>query len=752
MLLIDFITNIVSDVFNDFLKDKKQKIQLQEKIQSYIERHKNENGLYSINSEYDYTGLYEFCKECLLSEIVDYIKSTGDNREKLKKEIKQKAINASNVRHNVAATQISKYIEDLLKIVYTMYRDSADVGLLLVTGELEEKLEEKEEHIISEIKNINIAKQIQHDTFTEAEIDDIILKRKEWALNQVIFPWFHDSKKYREVFPELFVKPVFCKNKKHISYDSFIASNIACVAILGDAGAGKSTILKYIFAFSELKNTKSIYFTAKEIIASFDYLQLLNSYYIDPKHPIVVMIDGIDEAFYNNYNDFEKFIISLKAFNHLIFWLGCRTDFYRTYFNEHLSFIEENYLIEPWKDEQIKYFITKYSAICNGTNISAIIEQLTGYTTDLQEIKKNPFQLALLVYLAENNEDEPILGVYNLYERFLQKWIQNEKKRGTSPNEPIEIINCLKEAAKSIYDGEEWKLDKIAINNSAVKNLLACKEKGASLEQYATNFYHMSLATFLLAESFFETIKNRNCLEIKKLLSYKLKDDVTNFIGDKFTHMTVSEKNVLYQNMKYAYDHIPYSNSTLSVHEQIIYFVTRLDIDVSDFLLRVINNKTQSNNSIMRLTLAYGCVLSENDKVRDFAIKFARSIENESIDACVNRGWTVCYFGDVNDRNPYTYLDDEQRSWTKARNARIKRFTKKQPRKKDVRFWLFDIPLFYSFLNSRGWNDISEDEYKVLKNISISSEYFNKSEIEFLSKALEKLLQEYFNHLQNQCN
>lgn len=752
MLLIEYLTNVVSDVLYDSLKDKKQTAQLhskiKERVQRYLERHKNENGRYSLQSEYDYEGLYSFCNDCLLSDMREYIKAPGNKREEIKKRIKEKAINASQAEYHLAEFNVSQHVEELIKMIYAIYRDAADVETLLLTGEIEERMDENTNRIIAELNNADKKVQLQH----KEEITELIETRRKWVLSQVLFPWFHDSKKYYEVFPQLFVKPIFHKNDNPVEYNTFISSAPSCIAILGNAGAGKSTLLRYIFAFSKLPNIESVYFTAKEIKESFSCLEQLSIYSTSFKKPIIVMIDGIDEAFHNNYKDFERFTIALKSFHRLFFWLGCRTDFYRTYFNDQLSFIEHNYSIDPWKEKQIEFFINEYSKISEVSNIPDIIDQLIGTDENLKEIKKNPFHLALLVYLAENNEDESISGIYNLYERFFQKWLQNENKRGTSPDDKAEIIKSLKNAAQIIYDGGKWEFDCIAMNNSAVRDLLTYEEKDSAGNLYATGFYHLSLATFLLAESVFETFEKRNCTEIVQLLSHKLKDDVTNFIGDKFAHLTKTEKTALYNNMKYAYSSIRWSDSTLSVHEQIIYFVTRLGIDVSDFLLSVINNKRQSSHPIMRLTLAYGCVLSEHEKVRKFALEYARSIANDSIDASVNRGWTVVYFGDVPDKDPYSYLDDEQRSWTKARNARIKRFTKKHPRKKDVRFWLFDIPLFYSFLNNRGWTELSEDDYKILKSLSFTSEYFNDAEIDFLSDAHSKLLSEYSNHLKNQCD
>ena len=149
----------------------------------------------------------------------------------------------------------------------------------------------------------------------------------------------------------------------------------------------------------------------------------------------------------------------------------------------------------------------------------------------------------------------------------------------------------------------------------------------------------------------------------------------------------------------------------------------------------------------MRLTIAYGCVLSENPIARVFALEYAKSISENSIDAITNRAWTVIYFGDVNDRDPYTYVDDEKRSWNNARKARIKRFTTISPRKKDYRFRLFDIPLYYNFLKDRGWNDITVEEYNILLKTDFPKNVFNDEEILFLENEKTKLLNDYKKHL-----
>ena len=307
MHLIDFLTNIVSDILYDSLKDKKQKIQLhftlQELIKSYLERHKDENGRYSLQSEYDYEGLYTFCNDCLLSDICEYIKAPGNDREIIKERIKEKAINASKAKYHLAGFNVSQHIEALITMVYEIYRDAVDLDALLLTGEIEERIDKSTSLILSKLNDADKKVQSQHDRITEESIE-LIATRRKWILSQVLFPWFHDSKKYYEVFPELFVKPFFHENNILVEYNTFVSSAPSCIAILGNAGAGKSTLLRYTFAFSELKNIESVYFTAKEIKESFSCLEQLSSYSTSIKKPIIVMIDGIDEAFYNDYNDF----------------------------------------------------------------------------------------------------------------------------------------------------------------------------------------------------------------------------------------------------------------------------------------------------------------------------------------------------------------------------------------------------------------------------------------------------------------
>ncbi len=279
----------------------------------------------------------------------------------------------------------------------------------------------------------------------------------------------------------------------------------------------------------------------------------------------------------------------------------------------------------------------------------------------------------------------------------------------------------------------------MAEKNSAIKNILTeFSEPNMYGKIYVHAFYHRSIAAFILAESVVSAMSNKDFSDLTRLFSISFKDDVTNFIIDKLNTLTLQEKNDIKTTMVILYDRI--SGGSTKVQEQCIYYATRLGIDVSDFLCRIIDSKP--NDPHIRLSLAYGCVLSDNINVRSFALEYAKSIASGGIDAVTNRAWTVIYFGDIV-RDPYTYKDDEQCPWQNARNARLTRFTKKNPRKKDYRFRLFDIPLFLSYLENRNWMDISAEELEILESVDFPNEYFTTEEIDFLCKQKEVLVTNY---------
>ena len=251
------------------------------------------------------------------------------------------------------------------------------------------------------------------------------------------------------------------------------------------------------------------------------------------------------------------------------------------------------------------------------------------------------------------------------------------------------------------------------------------------------------LVAYELVEAFTE--KKPDFYKLKSILSQNLKDDITNFVNAKLQSLSGNEKELIKERLKRLYSET--LENEVSIQEKIIYHITRLGVDASDFLREIVNTNPQ--NYILRLTLAYGCALCQDGDLRRYALNYAESLANNSQDAITNRAWTVVYFGDV-DADPYTYKDNKDDNWVqkgtgweRARAARLKRFSARGNRDKDYRFRLFDIPLFRTFLETRNWADISENEYTIISNVEFPPEYFGSEEREFLSREKEKLLRGY---------
>lgn len=586
--------------------------------------------------------------------------------------------------------------------------------------------------------------------------------QKKEIKRKLIFPWFNESKSLRDVFPKLFVTPklIDSQTKDEVSDLSlFVNRNLM---ILGDAGTGKSTLLNYWFAFKKkefLNNTICLYFNADSTIMRNSAFKRDFKFALkDRKQHYLFIIDGLDETFLLQPSKYKKLISKLQIATNCNFWLGCRQDFYKQHLNEKTKISDYDLVVQEWGPEQISFFINQYSEITENSKLSIRINRIKDRSRDKEGIdamKKNPFQLSVLVFLAEQSEKRPtelkINSTYDLYDQFIELWVDKEINRNTSPDKEDVIYDTLYDAANSIYYNNEYIFNEIAERNTAVNGLLQMKSRRRCGKRVAKSFYHRSLAAFIIASRAYRAIYEGNIQLFIEASEARSRDDITNFLVDKFASIDIAETYTLKRNIINIYNEISDNDGYTGAKQQLIYYITRLGIDVSGFIVGVI--RKNPSDLYMRLSLAYGCVLSENPDMKKYALAYARSIaaDPNGDDAITNRGWTAVYFNDVNiDEKKidiYGYRDTIKGMWKNSREARLKRFTNKNPRYKDLRFWIFDIPLFRSFLIDRGWDNLSDDEYRILKNLKFHGSVFDDEEIEFLTQERDKLLAEYKNIL-----
>lgn len=597
------------------------------------------------------------------------------------------------------------------------------------------------------------------------DLQTVIRKERERLKDRAILPWFSDSRLYRDLFPGLFIKPNLMGKTASIDYDELKDYYGQNIAILGEAGAGKTTLLIYHFVFGSVNEPgyNCLYLTVKDALDMLEdkaaYVEKISqSIEKSGFGSLTILIDGVDEEFLNDYEGYISFLTLLKRLSECYscsFWLGCRKDLFDQYRGEQSQFVQAEFVISPWEMSQAIDYIGKYESIVGCKELSKKINRLIEREEIFDTFSKNPFYLSLLTYIAEHAEDDKatIANAYGLYSEFFEVWFQKEMLRGTTEASiRMEIYPRLQEIAKKIYENSTVVVEDIDNTNSALRNLLVIK-RSSYKEDRITAMYHRSIVSFLMAELIVQNmLDSTKKNELLKLFQMKIQDDVTNFVGSKYTIMTVEEKERVKYNLISLYHEMksnPAQKDEFRVMEKCIYHLTRmnrdgLDKDVTDFLKKEIDPEPE--NPYMRLSLAYGCALSDNETVRAFALKYAKSISNETQDALINRSWTVVYFGDIVD-DPYHYRDDKKCLWSKARAARIRRFVKEYPSLKDYRFLLFDIPLLYSFLKDRGWEGISDEEYQIINKLAFSERYFFQNEIAFLSEVKQQLLKDYQDHL-----
>ena len=146
----------------------------------------------------------------------------------------------------------------------------------------------------------------------------------------------------------------------------------------------------------------------------------------------------------------------------------------------------------------------------------------------------------------------------------------------------------------------------------------------------------------------------------------------------------------------------------------------------------------------MRQGIAYGAASLD---LFDIALQFAKEMEAPDSEAnIVNRSWTLVFYGDVSDIDvdPIRFRDDGKVPWDKARQARLRRF--KGNSKKDKAFRMFDLCIMIGFYISRNWENINENDLKIIESCEVNINEFPPEINSFLQNKKQCLVNEYKKH------
>lgn len=572
----------------------------------------------------------------------------------------------------------------------------------------------------------------------------------------LLFPWLtSESASYSLIYKNLFVTPYVTDRDRNcrMSFTDFLescrkeaaaigAKNKIC--ILGDAGLGKSSLLKYYFLEQVEEKKQVLYVHATDLNQGESDCAIYVKEVLDEKRKpaggLTLLIDGIDEGFASDIKGLHELLGKVEKVNCEI-WIGCRSQFYAQYAGNTCLRRAE---LCSWSDTQIDWYVYHYYNETGKPKLNETFQRILEGDRAMRDFTKNPFQLSILLFLIEIPRENPLQlkNSYALYKEFFKNWIQKEHKRGTSTLESSAVYEKLWRIARDLYDGRQAVAD---TDDTAVLGLLMT-DIGWDQNKIARMFYHRSFMEFLLADRVLEAMK-KDAEKLTDVIRQNNRSDVDRFIKAGFEVSTYAEKNRMAEHIIEAYHSISDYGKDFSIDEkffvknQAIYYLTRMTGMRMEPVKEFIRAAYEGEESpLMRQGIAYGAA---NMGMFDIALAFAKNMNPGSVEDVTNRSWTLVFYGDKAEEDPLTYVDDGSACWEKSRAARLRRISGKKP--KDRAFRMFDLRILYTFFVSRGWKEqrLSAGELTLIRECQVEIPGYPRDVTEFLKQAKGQLLEAY---------
>ena len=526
--------------------------------------------------------------------------------------------------------------------------------------------------------------------------------------------------------------------------------NHNCI-VLGDAGSGKSFVLRKTCMEMLVEGRHALY------ISSYDWNNgsVIAKYVNDilekrtiPPNDLLVVFDGIDEVFATDHKNLAQLIN--KAINvNCTICFGCRTDFYDS--AQCFQFIPfKSIYIQNWNLEQALQYVNEHTKKTKAKGVLEKFKLLVQEGNNIESFYKNPLRLSMLIYILECNiekskKDQVSLGnnEYLLYSLFFKCWISNELGRldKTQLKEDI-IIGEWQKIARTLYID---RYSEVQINNNPILiSILKVTEFSQDVFR-VDDFLHRSFMEFLLAKEAIDSMLTSPQAIINSLKNNN-RSDVDYYIKNAFKIFNYHKKNKIISNLVLAYGIVSNENIDESecfyVQNQIVYYLTRMNSSsekIKSFIKDIYANEKRP---IMCQGIAYGAA---NIGLLDIALDFAKKMDDpESLENLTNRAWTLVFYGDQPDEDPLEYKDIHNSSWTRSKEARLRRL--KGNKIKEQAFRMFDLCILHGFYESRGWNEMAIEELEVIESTETEISGYGEEVRAFLRKKKQDLIDNYMKH------
>ena len=463
----------------------------------------------------------------------------------------------------------------------------------------------------------------------------------------------------------------------------------------------------------------------------------------------ILLLDGLEEAFAQNSKLASDLLIKLDEAQ-ITFWASCRTSFFERLDYSVIPVFSDIVTIKSWDTTDFDCFVQK--CLKDNDEKDVILERINSIKQNGITLLERPLFATMILFVAEEPESTDIYNEYELIDLFLKKWIENEEKEKKLSVENNKCFETLREIALSVYLNNDMARQ-YNKDLSAFHDLLVFSSKKSD---YVKGFVHREFLIYFIVNALIDSA-SENTDNILKWFSQTFYDDITNVMKPVLFSLKAEQSSIIYNNLftkyKYTYEHhdeikkdfrtlnLPEEASFLRLRDEIIYFTLLLPhVDSKEFVEYAYKN---SKDVMLFLGIAYG--MARKEPSNSYTLEFAKKLYPGTPEEIRNRGWGMCFFGDVEGKNGYEYKDDEGKPWNKIRDNRLKRL-KDNVKKYVTR--VLDIPLLYCFYASREFRDCNSfADYSIICTTNISLSAFHLEQKEFLREQKGLLQTTYLQYL-----